>query len=116
MTREQIDRVVEQLEEFVNHLDSSKRAEEEFVESIIAYFKDNTNSLFEEGTSLEGVFEELHEQQSYIDGGYREDMFPDVDEEDEEYTDGYNPYNNEAYCLHSRTLKQLQKYLNIEEI
>lgn len=115
MTREQIDRVVEQLEEFVNHLDSSKRTEEEFVESIIEYFKDNTTSIIDEKTSLEDIFEELREQQSYMDGGYREDMYPDVDEEDEEYPNGYNPYNNETYHLHSRILNQLQGYLSIEE-
>lgn len=115
MTQEQIDSVLEQLEEFVNQLDPSKRAEEEFVEAIIDYFKDNTNSIIDEETSLEDIFEELREQQSYMDGGYREDMFPDVDEDDEEYPDDYNPYNNDAYRLHSRILKQLQEYLRLKE-
>lgn len=115
MTQEQIDSVLKQLEGYVNQLDSSKRAEEEFVETIIDYFKDNTDSIIDEKTSLEDIFEELREQQSYMDGGYREDMFPDVDEDDEEYPNDYNPYNNDAYRLHSRILKQLQEYLRLKE-
>ncbi|MBR1877642.1 MAG: hypothetical protein IJ814_01425 [Paludibacteraceae bacterium] len=115
MTQEQIDRVFEQLEEYKNQLEPFNRAEEEFVDAIIEYFKDNTDSIIDEGTSLEDIFEELREQQSYLDGGYKEDMFPDVDEDDEEYPDGYNPYNNEIYHLHSRILKQLQEYLSVEE-
>ncbi len=115
MTQEQIDRVLEQLEEYTKQLDISDRAEEEFVDAIIEYFKNNTDSIIDEGISLEDIFEELREQQSYMDGGYREDMFLDVDEDDEEYSNGYNPYNNDAYHLHSRVLERLQEYLNIEE-
>lgn len=115
MTQEQIDSVLEQLVEYIKQLDPSERAEEEFVNTIIEYFKDNTDSIIDEDTSLEDIFDELREQQSYLDGGYREDMFPDVNEDDEEYTDGYNPYNNEAYHLHSRVLNQLQEYLGIKE-
>ena len=115
MTQEQIDRVLEQLEKFTKQLAPSDRAGEEFVDAIIEYFKYNRDSIIDERTSLEDIFDELREQQSYMDGGYRENMFPDVDEDDEEYPNGYNPYNNEAYVLHSRVLKQLQEYLSIEE-
>ena len=115
MTQEQIDRVLGQLEEFIKQFAPSDRAKEEFVDAIIKYFKDNTDSIINEGTSLEDIFEELREQQSYMDGGYREYMFPDVDENDEEYPNGYNPYKNEEYILHSRVLKQLKEYLSIEE-
>lgn len=50
-----------------------------------------------------------------MDGGYREDLYPDVNEDDEEYPDDYDPYDNDAYRLHSKILNKLQKYLRIEE-
>lgn len=115
MTQEQIDRVLKRLEIYAHQLEPSNREEEEFVKSIIEYFKDNTDVIIDEKIPIQDVFNELREQQSYMDGGYREDLYPDVNEDDEEYPDDYDPYDNDAYRLHSKILNKLQKYLRIEE-
>ena len=113
MTQEQFDSLLERLKDYKQNLDFSEREKEEYLDRIIYNIENSENRFVNEETSLEDIFDELREQQDWSDGGYQDSMFPDVNEEDEEYPDDYNPRNNEEYSIHSELLDELQEYLGI---
>ena len=113
MTQDQFDSLLEQLKDYKQKLNFSEREKEEYINGIIFYFENNENHFVDENLSLDDIFDELREQQEWNDGGSLEVMSPDVNEEDEEYPDGYDPCDNEEYCIHSELLDELREYLEI---
>ncbi len=111
MTQEQFGSLLEQLKAYKQNLDFSDREKEEYMDIIINHVENNENLYVNATTTLEDVFDELREQQDWSDGGYQEDMFSDVNEDDEEYPDDYDPRANEEYSIHSMLLDELQDYL-----
>lgn len=113
MTQEQFDSLLGQLKGFKHNLDFSEREKEEYIDGIIFYFENNENRFIDEDISLEDIFDELREQQDWNDGRCHEIMSPDVNDDDEEYPDDYDPCDNEEYRIHSELLDELQEYLEI---
>lgn len=113
MTPDQFDSLLEQLKTYKQNLDFSEREKEEYLNGIIFYFKNNENHFVDNEITLEEIFDELREQRDNDDGGFRDMMFSDVDEDDEEYPDDYDPCDNEEYRIHSELLDELQKCLEI---
>lgn len=114
MPQEQFDELLEKLETYNLNLDNEDREKEEYLGALIGDFKANEERFLSDGLTLEDWFCERRESQEYADGGYREDMFPDVDEDDQEYPDDYNPYDNDEFRIHSELLDELAEYLEIE--
>jgi hypothetical protein len=114
MTQEQFDELLEKLETYKFNLDNEDREKEEYLEALIGDFKANEERFLSDGLTLEDWFCERRESQEYADGGYREVMYPDVDEDDQKYTDDYDPYDNDEFRIHSELLDELAEYLELE--
>lgn len=114
MTQEQFDELVEKLENYKFNLDNEQRENEEYLGALIDDFKENEERFLCDELTLEDLFYQWRESQEYEDGGYREDMFPDVDEDDHEYSDNYDPYDNDEFRVHSELLNELAEYLELE--
>lgn len=113
MTKDQFYCLLEQLKAYKQNLDCSEREKEEYLDSIIFYIENNENRFVDEDVTLEDILDELRESQDNDDGGFRDMMFADVDEDDEEYLDDYDSCDNEEYRIHSELLDELQEYLGI---
>ena len=114
MSQEQFDELLEKLETYKFNLDNEDREKEEYLGALIGDFKANEERFLSDELTLEDWFYERRESQEYVDGGYREDMFGDVDEDDQEYPDDYNPYDNDEFRIHSELLDEIAEYLEIE--
>ena len=114
MTQEQFDELLEKLETYTFNLDNEQREKEEYLGALIEDLKAKEERFLSDELTLEDLFYQWRESQEYKDGGYREDMFPDVDEDDQEYTDAYNPYDNDEFRIHSELLDELAEYLELE--
>ena len=114
MTQEQFDELLEKLETYKFNLDNEDREKEEYLGALIGDFKANEERFLSDELTLEDIFYQWRESQEYSDGGYREDMFPDVDEDEQEYPEDYNPYDNDEFRIHSGLLDELAEYLEIE--
>lgn len=73
MTQEQLELILKQLEEYQKSLDPFDRDKQEMMDIIIEQFKNDMPSWVDDDISLEGIFEEIVEEQSEADSSfYRE--------------------------------------------
>lgn len=111
MTQEEFDNILEKLEEYKVNLDNSEREKEEYLGALIDDFKANEERFISDELTLEDFFYQWRESQEFSDGEYRDVMYPDVDEDDQEYPEDYDPYDNDEYRIHSELLDELEEYL-----
>lgn len=111
MTQKEFDNILEKLEEYRGNMDNSERENEEYLGELIDDFQANEERFLSNELTLDDLFYQWRESQEYSDGGYRADMYPDVDEDDQEYPEDYDPYDNDAFRIHSEFLDELQAYL-----
>ena len=114
MPQEQFDELLEKLETYKFNLDHSEREKEEYLGALIDDLKATEERFLSKELTLEDWFCEKREAQEFKDGGYRDVMHPDVDEDDQEYPDDYDPYDNDEFRIHSKLLDELAEYLEIE--
>ena len=114
MTQERFDELLEKLETYKFNLENEEREKEEYLGALIDDFKANEERFLSDDLTLEDKFYQWRDSQEYEDGGCREDMFGDVDEDDQEYPDDYDPYDNDEFRIHSKLLDELAEYLKIE--
>ena len=113
MTQEQFDELLEKLETYKFNLDNEERGKEEYLGALIDDFKAKEDDLLSDTLTLEDLFYQWRESQEFKDGGYRDVMYSDVDEDDHEYQENYDPYDNEEFRIHSELLDELEEYLEI---
>ena len=113
MTQEQFDELLEKLETYKFNLDNEERGKEEYLGALIDDFKAKEDDLLSDTLTLEDLFYQWRESQEFKDGGYRDVMYSDVDEDDHEYQENYDPYDNEEIRIHSELLDELEEYLEI---
>ena len=114
MPQEQFDELLEKLETYKFNLDNSEREKEEYLGALIDDFKAKEDDFIADTLTLEDLFYQWREAQEFKDGGYRDVMYPDVDEDDQEYPDDYNPYDNDEFRIHSELLDELEEYLELD--
>lgn len=113
MTQEEYDALVEKIQEYANSIevcDNESREREEYVNAILDQLSIK-DKVIESYDTYDDLLQQLFDEQDYTDGGYREVMFPDVDEDDNEYLEGYDPYDNEQYEIHHQVLEDIQNLL-----
>lgn len=114
MSQELFDELLKKLETYKFNLDNKDREKEEYLGALIDDFKAKEDDFLSDSLTLEDLFYQWRESQECKDGGYRENMYPDVDEDDQEYPEGYDPYENDAFRIHSELLDELEEYLDLE--
>ena len=70
MTQEQLELILKQLEEYQKSLDPFDRDKQEMMDIIIEQFKNDMPSWVDDDISLEGIFEEIVEEQSEADSSF----------------------------------------------
>ena len=70
MTQEQLESILKQLENYQKSLDSFDRDKQEIMDIIIEQFKNDMPSWVDDDISLEGIFEEIVEEQSEADSSF----------------------------------------------
>lgn len=106
MTQEHYDKLLENVIKFYEEIEESDNETREikmYLEGIIDEIRENEYFINEFDT-IEDFFDSLDEQQEEIDR-YHEMMYPNQD--DDEYDDSYDEYE---YKLHRKTLNKLRKY------
>ena len=114
MKKELFGRLLNRMKDFRQELDDSEREKDEYLDFVVERFDDSEERFLSNDYTLEDFFYQMREQQEYEDGGWRDIMLPDVDENGEEYPDDYDPYENEAYHAHSELLNELEEFLQID--
>ncbi|MCI7429729.1 MAG: hypothetical protein MSS84_02445 [Bacteroidales bacterium] len=76
MNKIQLESILRQIEEYRKSLDPLSRDEIELIDLIIEQYKENLLSWVDGNISLEGLFEEIVEQQSEIDSSFIHDSNP----------------------------------------
>ena len=73
MTQEQLESILKQIEEYQKSLDPFDRDKQEMMDIIVEQFKNDMPSWIDDDISLEGIFEEIVEEQSELNSSfYRE--------------------------------------------
>lgn len=114
MTQERFDELLDKLETYKFNLENEEREKEEYLGALIDDFRAKEDDFIANTLTLEDLFYQWREAQEYVDGGYHEDMFSNVDEDDQEYPDDYDPYDNDEFRIHSELLDELAEHLEIE--
>ena len=70
MTQEQLESVLKQIEEYKKSLDPFDRDKQEMMDIIIEQFKNDMPSWVDDDISIEGIFEEIVEEQSEADSNF----------------------------------------------
>lgn len=70
MTQEQLESVLKQIEEYKKSLDPFDRGKQEMMDIIIEQFKNDMPSWVDDNISIEGIFEEIVEEQSEADSSF----------------------------------------------
>ena len=76
MNKIQLESILRQIEEYRKSLNPLSRDEIELIDLIIEQYKENLLSWVDGNISLEGLFEEIVEQQSEIDSSFIHDSNP----------------------------------------
>ncbi|MCQ2311532.1 MAG: hypothetical protein MJZ64_07285 [Paludibacteraceae bacterium] len=114
MTQKEYDALVEKIQEYADSIevcDNESRERKEYVDAILDQLSDE-DSIMESYDTYDDLFQQLFEEHDYTDGGYKEDIYPDVDEDDNEYPEDYNPCDNEQYEIHRQVLEDIQNMLD----
>jgi len=118
MTKEIYDQFLEIVKAYQMEVVSENlRDEEEYLYSVLSEIE--VENFWEDFETVGDYLDDLRDRQDFEDGGYQEMMFPDVDEDGQDYPEGYNPRDNEAYKTHSQIIKEIMNrckdILDIEE-
>ena len=70
MTQEQLESILKQIEEYQKSLDPFDRDKQEMMDVIIEQFKNDMLSWVDDNISIEGIFEEIVEEQSESDSSF----------------------------------------------
>jgi len=70
MTQEQLESIRKQLKEYQKSLDSFDRDKQEMMDIIIEHFKNDMLSWVDDDISIEGIFEDIVEEQSEVDSSF----------------------------------------------
>ena len=70
MTQEQLESVLKQIEEYKKSLDPFDRDKQEMMDIIIEQFMNDMPSWVDDNISIEGIFEEIVEEQSEADSNF----------------------------------------------
>lgn len=70
MTQKKLESILKQLEEYQKSLDPFDRDKQELMDIIIEQFKEDMPSWKDDNISLEGIFEEIIDQQTEIDSSF----------------------------------------------
>ena len=70
MTQEQLESILKQIEEYQKSLDPFDRDKQEMMDIIIEQFKNDMPSWVDDDISIEGIFEEIVEEQSEADSNF----------------------------------------------
>ena len=74
MTQEQLESILKQIEEYQKSLDPFDRDKQEMMDVIIEQFKNDMLSWVDDNISIEGIFEEIVEEQSESDSNFSRDF------------------------------------------
>lgn len=114
MLKEEYNKLIEDLRSFYQQKMKSNNdiEKQEYIEAIIE--EAESEDFINQYDSVELFLEDLLEKQDWTDGGYHDLMYPDVDENDEEYSEEFDPRDNECYGKHRAVLDELKDFLGLE--
>ena len=110
MTQEEYDLLLQRVTEFyvsIEECNNESREAKDYVNGIIQDLTDDADSILNRFDDIEEFFDELYDLSEWFDGGYKETMYPTVDEDDEEY---YIEETDENDSIQKRTLDELKDF------
>ena len=108
MTQKEYNLLVQKVKEYyasLEEFDSDSRESIEYVVSLLSDIVDEEDELLNSSDDIEDYFLKLEEQLDWFEGDYIGTMYPNVDEDDEEYD---IVVKSEEYYIHKHVLNELK--------